>query len=240
MSLKSPKTLFKLIQLDNVPIFQQLQLEEALLRTDDSNWCIINKGTPPAIVMGISGKKEKLINQKILQRKPIPVIRRFSGGGTVIVDEHTLFITFICNKDCLQVVCSPEKVHQWAEDFYKDVFPAGFKLRENDYVIGDKKFGGNAQYLRKDRWLHHTSLLWDFKSHHMEYLLLPEKTPTYRAQRDHSEFLCSLKNEYPNREKLQTLVLNALNERFDVNEVGYEKTQKYLLTPHRQATTLVE
>ena len=45
-----------LLRLRGYPILQQLRLEEALLRADKANWCIINDGTPsPAIVMGISG-----------------------------------------------------------------------------------------------------------------------------------------------------------------------------------------
>lgn len=46
----------KLLRLQNVPILRQLLLEEALLRVDSNNWCIVNDGTSvPAIVMGISG-----------------------------------------------------------------------------------------------------------------------------------------------------------------------------------------
>lgn len=46
----------KLLHLQKVPILRQLLLEEALLRADTRNWCIINNGTSvPAIVMGISG-----------------------------------------------------------------------------------------------------------------------------------------------------------------------------------------
>lgn len=30
-------------------------------------------------------------------RDAIPVLKRFSGGGTVIVDKNTVFTTFICN-----------------------------------------------------------------------------------------------------------------------------------------------
>lgn len=46
----------KLLRLSNMPILRQLLLEEALLRADTGNWCIVNNGTSvPAIVMGISG-----------------------------------------------------------------------------------------------------------------------------------------------------------------------------------------
>ena len=46
----------RLLRLKQFPILQQLRLEEALLRADSGNWCLLNDGTPdPAIVMGISG-----------------------------------------------------------------------------------------------------------------------------------------------------------------------------------------
>lgn len=44
------------VRLRGCSIFRMLQLEEALLRTDDRNWLLLNEGTDqPAIVMGISG-----------------------------------------------------------------------------------------------------------------------------------------------------------------------------------------
>ena len=71
-----------LIRLKNTPIFEQLQLEEALLRSDHRSFCIINQGSPRAIVMGISGEPEALLNIENVQKNNIPVIKRFSGGGT--------------------------------------------------------------------------------------------------------------------------------------------------------------
>ena len=50
------RKLIKVLQLRQVPILRQLHLEEALLRADEGNWCILNDGTAqPAIVLGISG-----------------------------------------------------------------------------------------------------------------------------------------------------------------------------------------
>lgn len=50
----------QLLRLWQFPILRQLQLEEALLRVDDRNWCIINDGAAtPAIVMGISGAENR-------------------------------------------------------------------------------------------------------------------------------------------------------------------------------------
>jgi lipoate-protein ligase A len=93
---------------------------------------------------------------------------------------------------------------RWSKDFYCPIFADfGFQLRENDYVLGDKKFGGNAQYLQKDRWLHHTSFLWDYNPNYMDCLLHPKKTPLYRMNRPHHDFICKLSDHYS---ELQTLV----------------------------------
>ncbi|KAL2621241.1 hypothetical protein R1flu_001446 [Riccia fluitans] len=79
-----------------------LTLEELLLRTSADNWCLLNDGTsPPSIVMGISGKPEKLLEVEKVVKDGVPVIKRFSGGGTVIVDEGTLFVTLICSRSAL-------------------------------------------------------------------------------------------------------------------------------------------
>lgn len=180
------------IQLQNVPIFEQLQLEERLLRADDRNFCIVNYGSPRAIVMGLSNKPSELLHLDAL--RDIPVIKRFSGGGTVVVDPSTLFVTFIMNKDPLDVAPFPEPILRKFCDLYVEAWQIpGFQLKENDYCIGDKKCGGNAQYIRKDRYLHHTSFLWDYSKENMRLLRLPPKRPTYRQDRPHEEFLDTLR-----------------------------------------------
>lgn len=233
--------ILNLICLKNYSIYEQLQLEEALLRADQRNWCLLNDGSPPAIVMGISGKPKLLINPDLMQKRPVPVIRRFSGGGTVFVDEDTRFVTFICNSQEIGVPCYPDKVLAWTATLYNQVFPdRQFNLLENDYVFGSRKFGGNAQYMRKDRWLHHSSLLWDFNPINMEYLLMPPKTPHYRKERHHLEFLCRLKDVVSQRELLHLHLKDALEKQFIIRELKLQDVRGILKQPHRKATTLIE
>jgi len=183
----------------NCSIYDQLILEERLLRNDTRNFIIVNQSSSPAIVMGISGKLEELVNQELLQQKPIPVIRRCSGGGTVIVDEETLFVSFLFQDDFFKGQLFPEPILEHAAEFYRSAFPE-ITLRENDFVIGDKKCGGNALYIKKKRFLLHTSFLWNYRQDHMDYLLHPKKTPHYREGRDHSSFLCRLSDFYEGKE----------------------------------------
>lgn len=225
------------VQLENIPILEQLQWEEALLRADQRNWCLINHGSPPAIVMGISGQPDQLIEQERLQITPLPIIRRFSGGGTVVVDKHTFFVTFIFNTSALPVAAFPAPIMQWTAQVYQPLFHfLPFKLHENDYVLGEKKFGGNAQSITKDRWLHHSSMLYDYDPVLMNCLKIPSKAPLYRKQRSHEDFVCCLRPYWPTLNHLKKDLVKCLTNQFTVNFMCLEELQKIASLPHRKAT----
>ena len=227
---------FHLLHLQGYPIFKQLQLEEALLRADKRNWLIINEGSPVSIVLGISGKKEELID--LPRAAGIPIIRRFSGGGTVIVNEDTLFVTCISQKNIHPFAAYPEPILKWAEALYKEaICHPLFALRENDFVIGEKKCGGNAQYIQRDRWLHHTSFLWNFQEEQMQCLLHPKKTPAYRAGRSHTDFLCTLQDQ--DKAGCIARLKQALAKRFALVESSLQEASAICQLPHRRATALV-
>ncbi|NGX59755.1 MAG: hypothetical protein KR126chlam3_00912, partial [Chlamydiae bacterium] len=229
-----------ILHLKNFPIYQQLQLEEALLRLDDRNFCIINEGSSPAIVLGISGKPRELIQLEKFSQNPIPVIRRFSGGGTVVVDEETLFISFLFQKDAHDFVPYPEPILRWSAEIYKEAFGlAGFSLQENDYAIGEKKVGGNAQYLRKMRWLHHTTFLWDYKKENMDLLLHPQKTPKYRKERSHEDFLTCLSIHLPSKEHFIKNFKATLRGRYPIEEISIDSLLPLLDEPHRKSTEII-
>ncbi|WOK97584.1 hypothetical protein Cni_G06292 [Canna indica] len=209
-----------LIRMTAVPILEQLYLEEKLLRTSAENWCIVNHGTNhPTIVMGISGRPSELIELKSVLRDQIPIIRRFTGGGTVIVDGGTIFVSFICNKNAIPGLQPyPHPIMSWSAQLYSDVLSGfgDFHLRENDYAFNSRKFGGNAQSIIKERWIHHTSFLWDYDVKNMEYLKLPARAPRYRSARSHVEFLCRMKDYIPSRSTFVERTIKSLGSYFSV------------------------
>lgn len=228
----------KILKLNQVPILEQLRIEEALLRADKGNWCLVNTGAPPAIVMGISGKPHALLDIEKVKRDGVPVIKRFSGGGTVYIDPKTVFVTFICNSDAVSVPPQPKPILEWSEKLYQPLFK-GFKARENDYVLGEKKFGGNAQYIQKGRWLHHTSFLWDYDPAKMEYLLMPERRPQYRRDRSHGDFLCTLRSQFAQKEEFVHALCARMTSFFIAETVHESVTKEILARPHRKASTLL-
>lgn len=214
-------------------LFEQLQLEEALLRADDRNWCIVRHGAPLSVVMGISGKVDELLNVEAIG--DTSVIRRFSGGGTVVVNQDTLFVTLIGNHSLLPCAPFPCPIMKWTASIYRPVLGQyNFALRENDYVLGERKCGGNAQSLIKGRFLHHTSFLWDFSDEQMGMLKMPARTPQYREGRGHSAFLCRLKEFLSDPDELFSGVKDSTGA-MDAS-VPWEVLDR----AHRQGTSFVE
>lgn len=229
------RRLLNLLVLDNYPILEQLRLEEALLRAGDENWCILNSGTEPAIVMGISAKAEEVVNLELLKSQPVPLIRRYSGGGTVFVDQNTFFTSLILNHEITGTAPYPKEVMEWSAELYEKM---PFQIRENDYVIKDRKCGGNAQYFTRNRFVHHTSFLWDYSPDQMEYLKQPPKMPSYRKNRSHDSFLCTLKEHYPSMQALAKGLVAILAERFDLLHRSLDEANEALSKEHRKATLL--
>lgn len=82
-----------------MPILHQLHLEEALLRNTNKNWLLLNDGAPdPAIVLGVSGKPKNMVHLPEARSAGIQLIKRYTGGGTVIVDHNTMFVSMMFNK----------------------------------------------------------------------------------------------------------------------------------------------
>ncbi|KAG5177668.1 Biotin/lipoate A/B protein ligase family [Tribonema minus] len=229
----------RIARLPRLPIYHRLCIEEALFYKTSDNWFVYSEGPPsdpPTVVLGISGKPERMCNLELVQQDGIPLVRRFSGGGTVIVDSDTIFTSLIVNQtDVPHVQPYPREVMEWSKGIFGPALaalapPSGgsavqLGLRENDYVFGDLKFGGNAQAISKGRWLHHTSFLWAYSPEVMRYLTLPEKRPAYRRDRPHASFLTPLHRHIAQRDDFCPAVVEALASQFEVREAPHAEIE---------------
>jgi len=184
---------------------------------------VVNKDiAKDSIVLGFSGKPLELLNIQKVKKDNLQVIRRFTGGGTVVVDHSTVFASFVLNAGDVNSQPYPREIMKWTEEaVYAPAFAdlaetkgadtEKFSLMENDYVWGDRKIGGNAQTITKNRWVHHTSFLWKFDPFRMGYLKLPSKRPAYRADRPHLEFLTEISTHLPEHRRDPTEFAKALH-----------------------------
>jgi lipoate-protein ligase A len=103
-----------------------------------------------------------------------------------------LFVSFISKaKDGLagREPPYPNAIMQWSAEWYAaHCFQnLDWGLRSNqDYAVGNRKLGGNAQCFAGGRWVHHTSFLHDVDHNMMAAMLkLPPKQPEWRKLRHH-------------------------------------------------------
>ena len=225
----------RFVRTHGLSILKQLQLEEILLRKCGSNYLILNsdmREEDTAIVLGMSGKVAELVNLDHLAAKPVQLIRRYTGGGTVVVDKSTLFATFIMNAKDVPCPAYPRDIMGWSEgSVYGPVFDqltgtkGNFAMRENDYTIGDRKVGGNAQTITKTRWVHHTSFLWSFEPEKMRYLQLPKKRPDYRQSREHESFLTCLDQHVGSKQAFEAALCARLAGLYDFRPVAHAEIE---------------
>lgn len=148
------------------------------------------------IVLGASNKPDEALNMDNVTKDNITVMRRPSGGQTVILTPNNILIAavFFDNK-----TLHPKEVFQQINKLIiSAIEETGIRnlimMGISDIAISDKKILGSAIYRSKNALLYHAVLnLSEPASTFERYLKHPSKEPDYRQGRSHSEFVTSLK-----------------------------------------------
>lgn len=151
------------------------------------------------IVLGRSGSYEKDCLGPAVRKDRIPVLRRCSGGGTVLQGPGCLNFTLVLSKERDRQLDDIRKSYSWILARVIDVLArqnisAVFKPISDLAVesVGREalKFSGNAQRRGRKFILHHGTILYDFDLSLIErYLQLPQERPEYRRDRRHLDFV---------------------------------------------------
>ena len=145
----------------------------------------------PLVVMGRSGQFEREVRLPV----DIPVLRRSSGGGTVLQGPGCLNYTLV-----LSLARRPEMASV-ARSYclilgavVKALALPGLEIRESDILLGGRKVSGNAQRRTRGWMLHHGTLLYEaFDLDVVDKVLRePDRQPAHREGRTHRDFLTRL------------------------------------------------
>jgi len=151
------------------------------------------------IVMGLTGLEVNDVNGLHARQDHVPVLRRSSGGGTVLQGPGCLNYCLVLSKQKHPEINDLRKSYQWiSEKIIAALRLSGVEAYFrplSDLATGpdEKKFSGNAQRRSKDYILHHGTLLYNFDLPLISrYLNDPKDIPEYRKQRPHSDFVANL------------------------------------------------
>lgn len=145
----------------------------------------------PAVVLGSGGKVADDVDEAACAADGVPILRRASGGGTVLLCRgclcYSLVLAYARDERLTEVRAS----YRWVLGRVLEALGIGGEVAGvSDLALGGMKFSGNAQQRKRDHLLHHGTILYDAELPLVSrYLRPPPRQPEYRAGREHAAFV---------------------------------------------------
>jgi lipoate---protein ligase len=155
------------------------------------------------VVLGYANKAETEADLLYCRRQAIPVLRRCTGGGTVLqgpgVLNYSLILRINDSSPCHSISATNQFILERHRDALAGLLSAPVEWRgQTDLAIGGLKFSGNAQRRRRRFLLFHGAFLLHLDLSLVEQVLpLPSRQPEYRVNRSHTDFLINLNVPVP-------------------------------------------
>ncbi|MSU20549.1 MAG: lipoate--protein ligase family protein [Pedosphaera sp.] len=151
------------------------------------------------VVLGYANKASEEVHLGVCREKQIPVLRRCSGGGTVVQGPGCLNYSLVLRiRDAgplLSITQTNTFIMKAHKEAIESVVMRPVEVQgHTDLSIHQLKFSGNAQRRKRHCLIFHGTFLLDFDLSILEELLpIPSKQPSYRENRSHTDFLVNLK-----------------------------------------------
>jgi lipoate-protein ligase A len=215
---------------------ENLALDEALLLRAEADggpeMLRLWEWQAPAVILGAGSVLAADVDEAACRADSVPILRRSSGGGTVLLGPGCLLFTLVLAYDTapqltqigssycyiLKRLCASLNV--------PTLTPAG----TSDLALDIYKVSGNAQQRKRSHFLHHGSLLYAFDIAALRrYLRLPGRQPAYRRQREHADFVTNLPLE---RAVLTVRLRQAFGADHSVTDWPTDKVQELVQTKY--------
>jgi lipoate-protein ligase A len=167
------------------------------------------------VVLGRGNNAAESVYLEMVRSHGVKVVQRPTGGEAVLLTPHMLVISLVRNGN------GPLRSATYFQAYTGAIIDALRKLDVaetalkgiSDITIGDKKIAGTSLYRNAGQVFFHGVLNVSEDPRLLErYLRFPARSPAYRRQRTHSEFVTSLQAEGYDLSPLE--LQNALAESF--------------------------
>ena len=202
----------KLTDLGVVPPATGLYKERELLDSAERVWCadvhagdrrrgpgggerlLIWEAAHPAVVLPRNGSENAWVKIDACAARDIPILRRDSGGGAVVLGPGCLNFALILSLDARPELADVTGSYARLLGALADALAIpGVTIRSTDLALDNRKFAGHAQRRLRHTLLHHGTILYGFDLGLVDTLLPePPRRPIWRGSRQHSEFLTNV------------------------------------------------
>jgi lipoate-protein ligase A len=173
----------------------------------------------PAVVLGSGNDQDLEVNVDACHGADIPVLRRYGGGGTVVLYSGCVVVSLGCwVKEAFQNSLYFDLINKSVIEALTDSWPDLPELTQagiSDIISAGRKVAGTSLFRSRNYLLYQASILVDLDRDLVSGLLRhPTKEPDYRKGRSHKDFLTSL-NEIAVTQRPVESVATALSECFE-------------------------
>ncbi len=150
-----------------------------------------------AIIVGRSSQVAQEVNVEQAKRLGIPIIRRASGGASVVLGTgcvaYSLILSYAQRPELRLIDEAHQLVMRHMHTALCRLNPLITMDGTCDLVLGDRKINGNSLRCRRAFLLYHGTILVDMDLRLIDQVLKhPPREPDYRHGRRHIDFLSNL------------------------------------------------
>jgi len=150
------------------------------------------------VVLGYANRAEEEVDLDACRAQGVPVLRRCSGGGTVLLGPGCLNYALVLPVDAAPPMEGISGANRFILERHRDAIGAGTGMPitvegHTDLALEGRKFSGNAQRRKRTHLLFHGGFLLEVDLRLVAALLrMPHRQPDYRRSRAHADFLTRL------------------------------------------------
>ena len=185
-------------------VAENLALDEALLLRaeagDGDEVLRFWEWHSPAVILGAGGRLAEDVDEAACKVDQVPIFRRSSGGGTVLLGPGCLCYSLVLSYERDPALREIQSSFRFILDRVRDgllgIHPGVELAGTSDLAVAGRKCSGNSQQRKRRFLLHHGTILHAFDTKLTDrYLRMPARQPDYRLQRKHSEFIINLQTD---------------------------------------------
>ncbi len=185
------------------------------------------------VVLGYANQVETEVNVPTCLARNVPILRRCSGGGTVLQGPGCLNYLLVLNFENNPQLQTIPGANCYIMQRNAEALRAAFGLDAEvcgitDLAVGALKFSGNAQRRKRRALIFHGTFLLTFNLQLVSELLRsPSKEPEYRAGRSHGNFITNLHVDAALIKKGLRTAWGANDELRDIPDITTLMQEKY-------------